>query len=157
MKRTLVALLLLSILSLATSSCKKDSSDDGNYFRCKIDGVEYNIDGLLAYATDFSDSRNIYGVKDNSATESMYLSIPLNTAPGTYTFDSSNDDEFFALYSDASLKAYSSYWGSGSGTITIEENHTTHIKGTFSFNAYDADTETVKLAVTEGSFNVEVR
>jgi hypothetical protein len=147
-------LLLLSLFAFA-ASCNKDGDDDeGTYFRAKIDGVSFEASGLLAYAVDFTDYLNFYGVKDQTAVESCYISVPKGTTPGTYTF---NQNEYFALYSDASGVGYSSRWGMGSGSVTIEEIDASHAKGTFQCVLYDATTETVKKTFTEGKFDVDFR
>jgi DNA-binding beta-propeller fold protein YncE len=156
MKTSIRILLLLGLFAFAAASCNKDdgNDDDGPYFKAKIDGAAYDAEGTLAYAVDFDDYLNIYGVKDQSAVEACYISVPKGTTPGTYTFDLNNH---FAYYTDASATGYSSRWGQGNGSVTIEEIDATHVKGTFQFTVFDGATETVKKTFTEGSFDVEFR
>ncbi|MBL7827225.1 MAG: hypothetical protein JNJ57_11375 [Saprospiraceae bacterium] len=150
MKKITFYLLFLCLIAI---SCNKDS-DGGNYFRFKINGEEREASGLLAYATRFSDFLTIYGVFDANGNETSYISLPLNITEGDHQL---NDGEHIAYYVDANDVAYSTLWGSGSGTVTIESISEKSVKGTFSFNVYDSDTETVKKTVTEGEFNVDFR
>ncbi|MCC6410044.1 MAG: hypothetical protein IT270_00210 [Saprospiraceae bacterium] len=154
MKTIIQTFLLLSLFAFAASCNKDDDNDEGTYFSAKIDGASFESSDLLAYAVDFTDYLNFYGVKDQTAVESCYISVPKGTTPGTYTF---NQNEYFALYSDANGVGYSSRWGLGSGSVTIEEIDASHAKGTFQFTAYDATTETMKKTFTEGKFDVDFR
>jgi hypothetical protein len=142
------------LLVLFSSACKKDGNGSGSFFSCQLDGAKYYVDGLYAYATNFSDDTVIYGVKDQGEGETIYISITKGTTKGTYPFDG---DKYFGYYVDKSNKAHASIWGAGNGSVTIDEIDATHIKGTFQFNAYDADTETVKKEIKSGEFDVEIR
>jgi hypothetical protein len=145
MKQSLLFALLLA--------CKKDDADSA-YFKCKIDGKAYEVEGLLAYAVNFSDDLTLYGVAEEGGSESCYLTVPKGVQAGTYTF---NGNDYYGYYTDASGKSSSSRWGAGTGSVTIEEVDDKHIKGTFQFTAFDSDTESVKKSFTEGKFDVVFR
>ncbi len=152
MKKSILSIVLFSILALV--SCKKDNGGGGNSFFAKINGETFEVDGFYAYAADFDDHFNIYGVKDEGQGETIYVAVPTGTAKGTYAFDA---DNFYAYYTDPDGGAFSTVWGGGSGSVTISEIDADHVEGTFQFNAFDAATEAVEKAVTEGKFNVEFR
>jgi hypothetical protein len=152
MKQFLFFILALSV-AYTFSSCKKDDADD-SFFKCKINEAPYEVEGILAYAVDFSGSYTIYGVKDNSGTESCYINIPKTATTGTHAFDGT---DYYALYSDAAGVGFSTRLGSGNGSVTIEEIDAKHVKGTFQFTAYDSNTETLKKTVTDGRFDVFFR
>jgi len=151
MKNTIATIFALSLLVFA--ACKKDTDADSSSFSCKIDGKEFKVKGLLAYATKFSDDFTVYGVNEDNNTETVYVSLPLGTGPGTYTLNA----DFVGYYVDAADSAFSNLWGDGNGSVTITEIDEKHVAGTFSFDAYDSDTETVKKALTEGKFDVAFR
>lgn len=149
-------LLLLLVLMLVAPSCKK-GDDGGSSFSCKIDGTSFEVEGLGAYATEFSSQFTIYGVSDingNSSVNLMYMSLPLNSTPGTYKMDSSDRTGY---YIDAAAGTYSTLWGQGTGTITIDEIDDTHVKGSFEFTPYNSDDETKKKTITGGKFDVLFR
>jgi|JI7StandDraft_1071085.scaffolds.fasta_scaffold15070_1 Family of unknown function (DUF6252) len=152
MKKVLFLLLALTLLA---PSCKKGDSDSS--FSCKIDGTDFKVEGLGAYAFDFSSYFTIYGVADingNSSNNLVYLSLPLNSTPGTYKMDSSDRNGY---YIDPSGGTYSTLWGQGTGTITIDEISDTHVKGSFEFTPYNSDDETKKKTITGGKFDVLFR
>ena len=152
MKKLLFPVLAMLVL-FTIASCKKDGNS-GPFFKFKINGEEREASGLLAYGTYFSDYFVVYGVLNQTTSETCYFSLPEGVTAGTYQL---NDGDHTGYYVDGESKAYSTLWGAGSGSVTIEEIDATHIKGSFKFDAYDSDTETVKKAITEGTFDVEFR
>ncbi|GEM_PF-2584445 len=154
MKNTSIFLAAILLLSVVATSCKKDNDKDSTFFRFKVNGTDYEATGLLAYATNFSDHFTIYGIKDQSSTETSFISLPLGSPAGVYTL---GDSDHSAYYIDASNVTYSTNWGASNGTVTIEEIDASHVKGTFQFTAFDSGTETVKKTITEGAFNVAFR
>lgn len=153
MKNTFLALAAFGLL-LTFSACKKDNDKNSTFFRFKVDGASFEATGLLAYAVDFSSENTFYGIKDQSGNESCYINVPATATPGTYTLDGG---DYNAYYIDANDKSYSTHWGDGIGTLTIEEIDGSHAKGTFQFDCYDSATETLKKTITEGEFNVAFR
>jgi hypothetical protein len=152
MKNRLFASLSFLLL-FAFISCKKDN-DSGTYFRFKLDGAQFEAEGLLAYGVKFSSENTFYGVKSQGGTESCYINVPANVAPGTYDLGAG---DYNAYYVNAANEAFSTNWGPSEGSITIESIDGARAKGTFQFTAYDSSTETVKKTITEGEFNVEFR
>lgn len=153
MKKIYFALALLS-LTLSAVSCKKDNNGDDTFFRFKLDGNQFEATGLLAYATNFSDYFVIYGVKTENSNETCYISLPKGIGTGTHNLD---DSDHAAYYVNANSEAFSTNWGASSGSVTIDEIDESHVKGTFQFVAFDAETETIKKTITEGTFNVAFR
>ncbi|MBC7777387.1 MAG: hypothetical protein H7246_18280 [Phycisphaerae bacterium] len=151
MNRLLIALFLLATVF---SACKKDGDKDSTFFRFKVNGTDYEATGLLAYGTYFSNYFVIYGIKDQNSNETCYISLPEGITVGTHALD---DNDHSAYYIDAADVAYSTFWGTSSGSVTIEEIDASHVKGTFQFTAYDSGTETIKKTITEGEFNVAFR
>jgi hypothetical protein len=144
-------LLITLTTVLAFSSCKKDEA--GDFFSCKVDGEKFDVKGLYSYATDIAGNMNIYGITDEGNGEIMYIAVPLNAAPGTYQFSAAQP----AYYVPNNSQTFSTNWGASSGSVTVEEYTDTRVKGTFSFVAYDADTEAVKKTITDGKFDVTIR
>ena len=150
-----ILLAVIWLLALTITSCKKDGNPDADssYFKCKVDGKEYNVEGILAYGVHFGDENGIYGLTGNGDQETCFFIIPLDATKGTYTFDTNNRGNF----TDINKIDYSSLWGQGSGSVTIEEIDAVHAKGTFQFTAWDGDTETKTKTITDGKFNVAFR
>jgi hypothetical protein len=144
----------LFLLATVFSACKKDNNTDSTYFRFKVNGASFEATGLLAYAVDFTDEFTLYDVKDQSGKETCYINILATTTPGTYNLGGGDYSGYYINDADV---AFSTNWGASEGTVTIEEIDASHVKGTFQFMAFDADTETIKKTITEGEFNVAFR
>jgi hypothetical protein len=150
-----IATLLLPALFFV--SCKKDATSTptvaSSSFQCKVDGKDYKVEGTLAYGFNFDTEFGVYGLTGDGNQETCFITIPGGTAKGTYAFDT----KFRGNFTDIAKVDYSTLWGSGSGSVTIEAIDAKHVAGTFYFTAYDGNTATVKKAITEGKFNVLFR
>ncbi len=149
-------LFMLFALMLIAPACKKDKNDD-SFFSCKVNGTTFEVEGLGAYAFNFSSTFTIYGVSDidgNASNNLIYMSLPTGSGKGTYTMDSGDKNGY---YIDAAGGTYSTLWGQGTGTITIDEIDEKHVKGSFQFTPSNSDDETKKATITDGKFDVLFR
>lgn len=145
-----VGFLFWMVLLLA---CDGDGVDAGaNQFKCNLDGKSFNAKGLYAYAVDFSDTVNAYGIEDaeSSSPKTLYIAFKKGLGPGMY----SNENDVFALY-DADGETYRTDFAGGSISAELVEVDAVGMKGTFSFTATDGGSG--KIVATEGSFNVRFR
>lgn len=151
MKNSIFSLSVLFVL-LSFFSCNKEDNTPANFFSCKVDGEMFEVTALIdANAYRSSDYIEISGDRSGLISlNAIYLYIPLNATKGTYVFGPNHYAEMFVGFS-----AYATYYGMGSGSITIEDINASFVKGTFQFIAYDSNTETTKKTVTEGKFRVE--
>jgi len=151
-------LFLLLAITCAFTACKKDDNKvvetpGQSYFNYKVDGKEYKVSGILAYGTTFTDSYGIYGLSGDGNQETCFISIPNGVGVGTHPFDTYTRGNF----TDLAKVDYSSLWGAGSGSVTIDKIDAAHAEGSFQFTAYDSATELKKKTITEGKFNVLFR
>lgn len=153
-----IALLFLLLGGLFLQSCKKDTdvqpdtSTEKAYFECQINGVGYAALDFQAYAADFDTHINIYGIISDNLQDVIYIALPKGTTPGTYTL---NED----IYAVATIngQAYASYWGDGSGTVTVKEFDGTRFQGSFSIKLPNAQNTDEVLEITQGKYDVNIR
>ncbi|QMW01096.1 DUF6252 family protein [Spirosoma foliorum] len=158
MKISYVVTLVTILFTLSVSSCSKKSDDiapaptqDTVDFKVNVDGQAYTPDYAYALAT-FPGANGyfaIYGL-DSKTSDVVALALPSTATEGTYLLSNVNigiltiNKEDFATVNG------------GTGSITITKKTDKYMTGTFSFTAYDAS-GTKKRALTEGSFNVNIR
>jgi hypothetical protein len=151
---------ILAIIGLVGfSSCSKKSDDVSPQeeaastagFRVKVDGKTYAPDFSYALANFPGNDKYyaIYGL-DSKTSDVVAIALPNTAGEGTHVISNVS----FGVM-NVGNESYSTING-GTGTITITKKTATNIVGTFSFTAYDP-TGTLKKALTEGSFNVNVR
>jgi hypothetical protein len=146
MKHIFFLLPVFSLL-LAVSSCKKDEVTPLNSLTCKVNGASIVANGLDdAYATKYSVGIEVAG---HDGFQDIYFYLPLTATKGSYSFNNN-----YVAYYDEDIQSFATLYGSGGGSVTIEDIDHSHVKGTFHFTAYDEDTQTVKKTITEGKFNV---
>ena len=145
-------------LGLFFTSCKKDEKNEpspnptsSHYFSCEVAGTEFNINGLYAYAVNFDDTYNIYGVEEEGT--SMYVAVDQTLEVGTHAFD----DLSFALITFADGRSYNTLFDGGSGEVIVEEKTATMVKGRFHFTAISYDDFSETIEVKDGRFQVEFR
>ena len=146
---------LLFFTLLLTTAC--GSEDDGtsgpsdHFFNCKIDGVDYRSEGILAYATSFADGElGVYGVQQDNTT--IYLLLADGGSLGSYDLSTEDGNAF---YIDAAGNASTTSDPNASGTVTVNSFDGSRISGEFSFTSIDVNG--AATAITEGSFSVELR
>ena len=154
----------LAAMLAFTTSCKKDEdttpdpdpvpevvNQGGSFFSFDMEGTTYKTEGFYAYAVDFDETINIYGVLDATGEDAVYIELPAGFSEGVHDFN----QEVFA-YVVIGEKVYSTRLGNGSGSVTIDEFDGVNIKGSFSFEAVNFDDEADVTKVTNGSFNVDI-
>ncbi len=184
MKRLKNLSVLFVLVSLLLVSCSKDDDDGGgdpnpnlqNYFACKIDGVDWEADGidqptvtLLTPATDVSAKRLDFSGSADGTTIAVVINDYRNADQG----ECLNEETFYGTDDADASNAFSVTAGNGSvfvsdayivvgtmltreGTIEITnceevEAGKGKISGTFSFTVKDL-TGAVVHEVTEGEF-----
>ena len=155
MKRS-IFLFLPFCLGLLLASCSKQTEgpkDDGaHFFSCALDGEVFRAEGLNAYAVDWDDSYNVYGIDLDEIT--IYVAVDQSISEGTHAF---NGETTFAIVSKQNGKSYSTLLEGGEGQVSIEERTATSVRGTFQFKAVDFEDYDTLLEVKEGKFRVQFR
>jgi hypothetical protein len=139
---TLALILGMLILSVMTNSCKKASSENGEYFvkfKAGNNNINYsNQAGLYYTATQSGNSHFIIISGFNNASSNISLQVYSNAAVTTGTYSS------YSVGSGIPLGVIIGYLDAGSGElfntagavtdaiITITEINNTHVKGSFS-------------------------
>lgn len=144
------------LLALVCSSCSKDTegpvADDGLFVTCTMNGEAFKAEGLYAYAVDWDESYNVYGITVDDIT--MYVAIDQSITDGTHAF---NDETTFAIISREGGKSYSTLYEGGEGQVTVTERTANIVKGSFQFTAVETDDTGEKLVVQNGKFQVKFR
>ena len=160
MKNLMMYCLALLIGATSFTSCSKDKDDqatpkEGPFFSVKMDGEDFLAEDFLAYAVDWDDHVNVYGVRDLGGEEAIYIAIPKDILETTYTFGDDTAGTFAVIaWEDYS---YNTFYEGGEGQVTITDFDGVNIKGTFSFTAVDYEDPNHTLIATEGSFDVDIR
>lgn len=145
-------LILVVLLTTTLFSCKKDENnnsqtptpkDTSEYFRCKINNIDYIDDSRFADFT--SNSTRVISQNDN---ELIRLNIG-GEATGTYTINTTNTNNGI-IYVDVSGVQYNAI----SGNIIVTEYNKTDkiISGTFS-GVLKKSTDNAQITITDGKFN----
>ncbi|MBX2877347.1 MAG: hypothetical protein KTR30_34820 [Saprospiraceae bacterium] len=144
------------LLALVFSSCAKNNegpaADDGLFVTCTMNGEEFKAEGTYAYAVDWDDSYNVYGLTVDDIT--MYVAIDQGITDGTHAF---NEETTFAIISREGGKSYSTLFEGGEGQVTVTERTATTVKGSFKFTAIETNDSNEKLVVENGKFQVQFR
>lgn len=141
--------LTLYILVAATlfplSNCFKETS---GYMNCQVNGKDFTASSVSA-----SKTGDTITIKGKQGDVLIKLEVPLLAAIGTsYSFGEEYTAEYngyWPINSTASTK----YKG-GNGTIAIIKINDKHIKATFSFTAYYADSNSTSVSATDGELDV---
>lgn len=139
--------------------CSANDVAADSYFKCKIDGVTYETNGLFAYATRFtvSNTFSIYGTEDtsNKNARTMYIELPNSAGVGSYKLSSGSEKAILAVGQTSQAMFYSTVY-KGNGTLEITTKTDQLVAGTFIFKALTADGKNT-IQVTEGEFSVKFR
>lgn len=149
MKKNLFYLLLALFIM---SSCGGDDDDSSDtFFNCKIDGKDYAVSGLFAYAVDWTNEFSIYGAK--SSGESFFFTVETPKKTGTFSIPK---DEVEAFYTPSlNAESFDSVVNNSTGSVTVSAIDAAHAEGTFNLVLYDDNNK--KINVTDGKFNVKFR
>ena len=143
--------LYLTIIVLLLGSCKKDELpnkpiNNEYYLIVDIDGKTTRFNNSVLVDKDQAYFFTIRSESNNGQVKLQLDSLPV---PITGTFTSS---EINLHYKDQTGKAWYSIWFA-SDTLTILENNSTYVKGTFSFTGVATD-NSVRF-FTKGSFKAK--
>ena len=155
MKKSIIFLFTLCSM-LLISSCGKDETSDGTSFTCKIDGVNFETSGLLAYGIKDADNLLFYGVKGEiGSQQSIIIWVPANAKKG----DEFTDKTKFRIdYTDAGQVHYSTQFSDkASGKVTISNVASTTASGTFEATLLESENGVVKKTISGGSFDIVYR
>jgi hypothetical protein len=108
----------------------------------------YDIYSASPTFTDISSNRIL--INENAALPNLLLTCP--KAVGTYRSPHSSTGS--SLFLENGAVDYSSYFGSGSGIITVTEANSNRIKGTFSGECFRTDGQPNYLDIRNGTFNI---
>lgn len=149
----------LMVLGLALlSSCKSDStSANGTNNNNSATGVSAKVNGSAWAATTVQSSWNnnalgIGGVEIAGATSRQVNITGIVTQPGTYQLGPFTG--IIATFSDGSATGVKIYMVT-SGSLVVEELSATGAKGTFQFEAKEANGGSDARSITDGKFNVK--
>lgn len=155
MKKSILAFLPV-LIALVFSSCSKNnegpSEEEGYFVSYTMNGETVKAEGLYAYAVDWNDSYNVYGLTEGDIT--MYVAIDQSITEGTHAF---NGETTFAIISRENGKSYSTLFAGGQGEVTVTERTATSVKGSFKFTAIETNDANEKLQVENGKFQVKFR
>jgi hypothetical protein len=159
MKHTFLSLFCLTFLFV--TSCKKEDevTAETAFFQCKIDNIDYKVEGTGAYAYIETTTDRIYGsqLPDKTIAKPLVVFISIGKDKGVGTHNLIDTDNFgHFLAEDGTI--YRSNYKNSSGTLTISEKTDKHIKGTFSFVANaQSDGNGKKVTISDGAFTVVYR
>lgn len=153
--KTLYKLSLLSFMFIFFMACSDDDptegTNDGASLSAKVDGT--NFASLEVSVSAIVNSGVLAVQGSNSSGEFVRINVTSYNGEGTYKAGDALANTNLMMYGTASpVKSWATTFNFGTGTVTITEETSTHIKGTFTFNGYEASSKTTKK-ITEGTFN----
>jgi hypothetical protein len=159
MKITLNILLSAIIIIVLTFSCKKEGSNsnssqsDNYHLTVKKDGVEFNANQsvLVSYSAGVLDYYSIQGLDSDGNHLTLILKSPLATGTFPTGMDLTAPQQVSAEYKESLTSVWNSKYSLTAGSITISQNTSTNMKGTFYFTGVSPSDSTTKV-FTEGEF-----
>ena len=160
---------LMTVAAISFTACSSDDDNNGGgnnaaagTITAKINGADFDSLELTTIATSAAGNMIIQG--NQADGKSIIMSIFGYNGPGTYEF-SGVDPLILHIASyieaDANNPMNTQTWSAPydstlSGTVTITEETSDNLKGTFEFTGQNANDMTT-VAVTEGSFDVALQ
>lgn len=160
---TTTAILLLLVLTVITNSCKKVSSENGEYFvkfKAGSTNINYNNQAGLYYTATQSGSSHIVLISGfNNAASNISLQVYSNAAITAGSYNG------YSISSGIPIGIIIGYLDAGSGqlfntagavtdaSVTITEINSTHIKGSFSGTVKKSGQ--ADISITAGEFYVK--
>lgn len=149
-------IIVLAVMSVSLTACKKDDNGDDNggnlpgtgTMTLKYNGTDWSAT-LTVQAVNSNGVINVTGSDGNAHQASVILYGV--SGPGTYALGAGYPQNLctWTEGTDAS-QTYSASLVLGSGSVTITELSDSKVKGTFEFTAYNTNQETRQI--TEGAF-----
>jgi len=147
------AMFILLSINLLTISCSKDDDEKQEETTTNTIKLQIDNDAEISFKDNFSamvlGGRLIIGAADNATSSDIQLSLDPSISSGTYSTGflishGVNGQAVFTTTTNASNKSL---------TITSHDTSGKHIKGTFSLNFVDHNTQANRHA--QGSFDVK--
>ena len=155
MKKITSAVLMLSLFTLLSTSCKKDSDTkkDEKDLRStklsfKLDGTNKTSTHLWAIHDDGEDYLAVQGTLSNSES----INIVINDFNGNGEFDI-EDNEALVTYTNGTNTATNAYIGT-EGVVKITSINGSEVKGTFSGTVNNLSNSSKTIA--EGKFEAQI-
>ncbi|MEX2349604.1 MAG: DUF6252 family protein [Flavobacteriaceae bacterium] len=118
-----------------------DPGGETDFMNAKIDGVDFSADDISIGTTGII---SIEGV-DTATGESIFISFPADTEPGTYSMTFSGDIN--ASYFDGNIS-----YGSETGLLILNENSASLVQFSFNFQASEEEGGAIVHSISEGLF-----
>ena len=157
LKTTLpISLFLFLAFAVMLSSCSGDDNSliqdvDEFTLTAKVDGVALSLDNVIGGAAP--DEADIFLI---TTVGGASISIALNNPVSEGTFSTGVSEETILIYQES--ESIDGWWlaneNLGTGTVTITNNNSSLIEGTFSFTAFNGLSNTTK-EITEGRFRAK--
>jgi len=151
--------LLFYFTSLLFASCTSsdDGSNSGEFITANVETLNFkssNVpDGVTAAKIDGGNSTTYIVQGFDDAGNAIVLVIANFEGPGIYNFSFDDDDNNASgLFSDQNAAWSSAGASGGRGTITVLTDESDETSGRFEFIAVNANNESSKKTVTNGSF-----
>lgn len=151
-------LCLFVTLAFACSSNEENAEEQGGgttasgVITAKVDGKIFKSMEIASTALVTNGVLAVQG-SDASGTY-IRFNIMSYKGKGTYKSGTAINNANSMMYGTISpVAAWTSTFNIGSGTLTIEEETSSRIKGTFSFEGYNGKTD--KKIISEGKFDVK--
>ena len=166
-------IIFLTVISLALTGCSKDddengSGDGGGEMTASISGAgafkSFPASSNAVKQTIGSTSTMLMVQGTNADGQGITINIMGYTGEGTYdfTFGSSNSSSATYTETDVNNPMATQIWttlyssGASNGSITISEETSSGVKGTFNFKGKNGNDDSVRT-ISEGKFNVSFR
>ncbi len=156
MKLFKVFMIMMAVISVSLTACKKDENDDdnggsvtgGGSMTLKYDGNDFSAT-LAVQAVNSNGVINVTGSDGNARQASLVLFGA--SGPGTYTIGAAFPQNLCTWTEGTNTtQTYTASFVIGSGTVTVTELTDSKIKGTFEFTGVNTNQET--RTITDGSF-----
>lgn len=153
--KTLYKLSLLCFMFIFFMACSEDDPTEGTNggatLSAKVDGTGFtSLEATIGAVVN----SGVLAVQGSDASgKYIRINITSYNGKGTYKAGDALSNTNLMMYGTVTpIKAWATTFNFGTGTVTITEDTSTHIKGTFSFDGYEAGDKTTKK-ITEGTFN----
>lgn len=151
-------IVLAAALALGIGSCSDSNGPDGSgdSMTAKVNGKSVELNSVF-WGVRTSDFFAAGSPDIGIAQETLEIGADNITGPGTYAIGGNGSVKVTGEYSTAGATA--SYTTARSdkriaGTLTLTTIDTTHLKGTFSFTAWNEKDPNDSVVVTDGTLNL---
>lgn len=164
LKQFMLFLMIGSLVTLSGCSSSDDGGNGGNAaegtITAKVDGASFTSLEIASTATLVSATSTLILQGSDADGKGFLITINGYAGPGTYNIDGNAIGFSVAVYleADVSNPANMQTWQapyntSVNGTISVSEETSDNVKGTFEFTGQNASDNSQKV-ISEGSFNL---